>query len=209
RWLARAAHMRPDGRHDALGVLESEIKRNSARVRKLHARLFYRPLLESVTRIEKDAVRLSPDAATRQLAALGYGAPQHALEHLTALSGGASRKARIQALLLPQLLEFLGDTVDPDAGLLAYRRLSDALYDTAWFLRVLRDEPSVAERLMTVLGSSAYVPNLLIRSPDVIRLYADGGNGPRLLEPQPSEVAKALVTSSRRYDDPNRAIAAA
>lgn len=209
RWLARAAHMRPDGRNDALGVLEAEIKRNSARIRKLHERLFYRPLLDAVARFDKDAVRLSPDAAVRQLAALGYAAPEHALEHLAALSGGASRKARIQALILPQLLEFLGDTVDPDAGLLAYRRLSDALYNAVWFLRVLRDEPSVAERLMTILGSSAYVPELLLKSPDVIRLYAGGPSGPRLLEPKPHEVAKAIVASSSRYDDPARAIAAA
>lgn len=209
RWLARAAHVRPDGRKDALGVLEAEIKRNASRIRKLHARLFYRPLLESVAKLDREALRLSPDAAVRQLAALGYRAPQHAMEHLAALSGGASRKARIQALLLPQLLEYLGETPDPDAGLLAYRRLSDALYDTVWFLRVLRDEPAVAERLMSVLGSSAYVPELLVKSPDVIRLYADGSNGPRLLEPNPTEVARAIVTSSSRYSDPNRAIAAA
>ena len=29
RWLARAAHMRPDGRHDALGVLREELKRQN------------------------------------------------------------------------------------------------------------------------------------------------------------------------------------
>lgn len=166
RWLARAAHMRPDGRNDALGVLNAEIKRNSHRVRRLHAKLFYRPLLESVARIDKEALRLSPDAAVRQLAALGYSAPQNALGHLTALTGGASRKGRIQALLLPTLLEWLGDTPDPDAGLLAYRRLSDALVDATWFLRLLRDEASVAQRLMTVLGSSAYIPDLLIKAPD-------------------------------------------
>lgn len=183
RWLARAAHMRPDGRNDALGVLNAEIKRNSHRVRRLHAKLFYRPLLESVARIDKEALRLSPDAAVRQLAALGYSAPQNALGHLTALTGGASRKGRIQALLLPTLLEWLGDTPDPDAGLLAYRRLSDALVDATWFLRLLRDEASVAQRLMTVLGSSAYIPDLLIKAPDVIRLFADGPSGPRLLEP--------------------------
>ena len=48
RWLARAAHMRPDGRHDALGVLREELKRQSHRVSRLHAKLFYQPLLESV-----------------------------------------------------------------------------------------------------------------------------------------------------------------
>ncbi|KLL95210.1 bifunctional glutamine-synthetase adenylyltransferase/deadenyltransferase, partial [Rhodococcus sp. IITR03] len=191
--VARAAprDMRPDGRNGRLGRARSDSSRNSSRIRKLHARLFYRPLLDSVSKLDKEALRLSPDAAVRQLAALGYNGPQHAMEHLAALSGGASRKARIQALLLPQLLEYLGETTDPDAGLLAYRRLSDALYDTVWFLRVLRDEPAVAERLMTVLGSSAYVADLLVKSPEVIRLYADASTGPRLLEANPPEVARA------------------
>ena len=58
------------------------------RVRRLHAKLFYRPLLESVARMDKDALRLSPDAAVRQLAALGYAAPENALGHLKALTGG-------------------------------------------------------------------------------------------------------------------------
>ena len=48
RWLARAAHMRPDGQHDALGVLREQLKRQSLRVSRLHAKLFYQPLLESV-----------------------------------------------------------------------------------------------------------------------------------------------------------------
>ena len=48
RWLARAAHMRPDGTHDALGVLREELKRQNLRVSRLHAKLFYQPLLESV-----------------------------------------------------------------------------------------------------------------------------------------------------------------
>lgn len=201
--------MRPDGRLDSLGVLRAEIKRNSHRIRRLHAKLFYRPLLESVARMDKEALVLGPEAAVRQLAALGYTAPEHALGHLTALTSGASRKGRIQALLLPTLLESLADTPDPDAGLLAYRRLSDALVDQTWFLRLLRDEAAVAERLMTVLGSSAYLPDLLIKAPDVIRLFADSPSGPRLVEPKPEDVARGILTASGRHSDPNRAVAAA
>ena len=209
RWLARAAHIRPDGRNDALGVLNAEIKRNSLRIRRLHSKLFYRPLLESVSRLDKDAIRLSPDAAVRQLKALGYLAPENALGHLKALAAGPERKGRIQALLLPTLLEYLSDTPDPDAGLLAYRRVSDALNDQVWFLRELRDEGAIAQRLMQVLGSSAYLPDLLVKAPDVIRLYADGPHGPLLLGPDPADVARGILSSSARYDDPKRAIAAA
>ncbi|TLF80911.1 bifunctional [glutamine synthetase] adenylyltransferase/[glutamine synthetase]-adenylyl-L-tyrosine phosphorylase [Nocardia cyriacigeorgica] len=209
RWLARAAHMRPDGRQDAVGVLRTEIRRNTVRVRRLHAKLFYRPLLESVARLDSDALRLSPDAAVRQLAALGYAAPEHALGHLRALTGGVSRKGRIQALLLPTLLEWLGETPNPDAGLLAYRRVSEGLAEQTWFLRELRDEGAVAQRLMIVLGSSAYLPDLLINAPETIRMYADGPSGPLLLGPQPEDVARGILTAAARYDDPNRAVAAA
>ncbi|MFE3444101.1 bifunctional [glutamine synthetase] adenylyltransferase/[glutamine synthetase]-adenylyl-L-tyrosine phosphorylase [Nocardia sp. NPDC059180] len=209
RWLARAAHMRPDGRQDAVGVLRTEIRRNTVRVRRLHAKLFYRPLLESVARLDSAALRLGPDAAVRQLAALGYADPEHALGHLRALTGGVSRKGRIQALLLPTLLEWLGDTPNPDAGLLAYRRVSEGLVDQTWFLRELRDEGAVAQRLMIVLGSSAYLPDLLINAPETIRMYADGPSGPLLLGPQPEDVARGILTAAARYDDPKRAVAAA
>ncbi|EOM76047.1 bifunctional [glutamine synthetase] adenylyltransferase/[glutamine synthetase]-adenylyl-L-tyrosine phosphorylase [Rhodococcus rhodnii] len=209
RWLARAAHMRPDGTHDSLGVLREEIRRNAHRVRRLHVRLFYRPLLDSVARMDRDAIVPSPEAAVRQLAALGYAAPENALGHLTALTAGASRKGRIQALLLPSLLETLADTPDPDAGLLAYRRLAEAMHDHEWFLRLLRDGPAVAERLMRILGSSAYLATLLLKAPDVIRLYVDSPTGPRLLEQRPADVAKGIATAAARYEDPARAIGAA
>ncbi|MUM34969.1 bifunctional [glutamine synthetase] adenylyltransferase/[glutamine synthetase]-adenylyl-L-tyrosine phosphorylase, partial [Mycolicibacterium sp. CBMA 361] len=72
RWLARAAHVRPDGQHDALGVLREDLKRQNMRVSRLHAKLFYQPLLESVG--SAFGPGLTADAAERQLAALGYEA---------------------------------------------------------------------------------------------------------------------------------------
>ncbi|MFI6869299.1 bifunctional [glutamine synthetase] adenylyltransferase/[glutamine synthetase]-adenylyl-L-tyrosine phosphorylase [Nocardia sp. NPDC050406] len=209
RWLARAAHMRPDGRQDAVGVLISEIKRNAMRVRRLHAKLFYRPLLESVARLDAAALRLSPEAAVRQLAALGYAAPENALGHLKALTGEVGRKGRIQALLLPTLLEWLGDTPNPDAGLLAYRRVSEGLDNEIWFLRELRDEGAIAQRLMLVLGSSAYLPDLLINAPETIRMYADGPDGPLLLATKATDVTRGILSGAARYDDPKRAVATA
>jgi glutamate-ammonia-ligase adenylyltransferase len=209
RWLARAAHMRPDGNHDATGVLRQEIRRNAQRIRRLHARLFYRPLLESVARLDSDSLRLSSDSAIRQLSALGYSAPQNALGHLSALVGMGARKGRIQSLLLPTLLEWLGDTPDPDAGLLAYRRLSEEVAEQSWFLRLVRDEGPVAQRLMQVLGSSEYLRGVLVNAPEVIRLFADGSTGPKLLDVDPTETYGAILKSSARYDDPVRAVAAA
>jgi glutamate-ammonia-ligase adenylyltransferase len=208
RWLARAAHMRPDGRHDALGVLREEFKRQNMRVSRLHAKLFYQPLLESVGTVGISE-GMTPAAAERQLAALGYEGPQSALTHLAALTSHSGRRGRVQQVLLPTLLDWLSDTPDPDSGLLAYRRISEELADQRWYLSTLRDEGAVAKRLMHVLGTSAYVPDLLMRAPEVIQLYADGPDGPKLLDVEPEGVARALVASAGRHADPVRAIAAA
>ena len=209
RWLARAAHVRPDGTRDALGVLREEIKRQNLRVSRLHAKLFYQPLLESVGRAVGFASGMSSEAAERQLAALGYEGPQSALTHLGALVNQSGRRGQVQSVLLPRLLDWLSDTPDPDSGLLAYRRISEALAEQRWYLATLRDESAVARRLMRVLGTSAFVPELLMRAPEVIQSYADGPAGPKLLDSDPEGVARALVASADRHPDPVRAIAAA
>ncbi|HEX5143304.1 MAG TPA: bifunctional [glutamine synthetase] adenylyltransferase/[glutamine synthetase]-adenylyl-L-tyrosine phosphorylase [Mycobacterium sp.] len=209
RWLARAAHMRPNGTHDALGVLREELKRQSVRVSRLHAKLFYQPLLESTGVAVDFTDGMSAEAAERQLAALGYQAPRSALTHLAALTNQSGRRGRVQAILLPTLLDWLSDTPDPDGGLLAYRKLSEAMADQRWFLGTLRDESAVAKRLMHVLGTSAYVPELLLRAPEVIQSYADGPTGPKLLDTDPDSVAKALVAAAGRQSDPVKAIASA
>jgi [glutamine synthetase] adenylyltransferase / [glutamine synthetase]-adenylyl-L-tyrosine phosphorylase len=210
RWLARAAHVRPDGSHDRLGVLRDELKRHHMRVSKLHAKLFYQPLLESLAPEGLEFSQgMTPAAAERQLAALGYEAPHSALTHLAALINQSGRRGRVQSVLLPRLLDWLSDTPDPDGGLLAYRRISDAMVSQRWYLSTLRDKPSVAKRLMHVLGTSAYVPELLMRAPEVVQNYSDGPSGPKLLEVEPGAVAGALTASAGRHSDPVRAIAIA
>jgi [glutamine synthetase] adenylyltransferase / [glutamine synthetase]-adenylyl-L-tyrosine phosphorylase len=210
RWLARAAHMRPDGRHDAAGVLREELKHQNLRVSRLHAKLFYQPLLESIGPAGLEIVHgMTSKAAERQLAALGYEGPQTALNHMSALVNQSGRRGRVQAVLLPRLLDWMSYAPDPDGGLLAYRRLSEAMATQTWYLSTLRDKPAVARRLMHVLGTSAYVPDLLMRAPEVIQRYGDGPAGPKLLETEPDGVARGLITSAGRHADPIRAIAAA
>ncbi|MGH3873180.1 MAG: bifunctional [glutamine synthetase] adenylyltransferase/[glutamine synthetase]-adenylyl-L-tyrosine phosphorylase [Pseudonocardiaceae bacterium] len=206
RWLARAAGMRPDGRHDALGVLRAEHTRQAHRARRLHQKLFYRPLLEAVAKVPTEVYRLSESSAKARLAALGYASPQGALGHLRALTGGVSRRAAIQSALLPVLLEFLADTPDPDGGLAAYRRVSEALDDTPWYLRLLRDEGAVAQRLMTLLGTSRLVADMLVHAPETLQLLADPVE---LAGRDPAEVAMSLRSTACRHRDPGAAVAAA
>ncbi|MGV0409655.1 bifunctional [glutamine synthetase] adenylyltransferase/[glutamine synthetase]-adenylyl-L-tyrosine phosphorylase [Corynebacterium resistens] len=206
RWLARASGFRAEANENAIGVLQTELKRTSKQIQQLHAKLFYRPLLTSVVGMNADAVRLSPDAAKRQLAFLGYDYPDRAFEHLTALASGNSRKHKLQAIILPTLLEWLGNTVDPDSGLLNYRKLSEQAEDRSWFLRLLRDENIVGKRLMHILGTSPYAAELLLNSIDSIKLLSDGATGPKLLAQEPEVVTNSLVAAVARQRDPDRAI---
>lgn len=209
RWLARAAGIRAAGSDDHGTALDREVRATALGIRSLHNKLFYRPLLNSVVEQDIGTLQLSADAAKRQLAVLGYRYPDRAFEHLSALAAGGSRKARIQAMLLPTLMEWLSGTPDPDAGLLNYRRLSDALHEKPWFLRMLRDEGIVGRRLMHVLGTSPYVAGLLLAAPDAVKLYGDGAHGPKLLDADPTTVCRSLVAAAGRYEDPDRAISVA
>src|SRR3712207_9532663 len=102
-----------------------------------------------------------------------------------ALSGGVSRSASMQKYLLPVVLQTLADCADPDAGLLAYRQVSEALGGNQWYLRLLRDEGQVAERLARLLGSSPYAARLLTRTPEALRILAgDAGHAPRPAAPR-------------------------
>jgi [glutamine synthetase] adenylyltransferase / [glutamine synthetase]-adenylyl-L-tyrosine phosphorylase len=204
--LARSLALRSTGRRSAGDVLVAEFRRHSNRVRRLHEKLFYRPLLEAVAKVPTEALRLTTDAAVDRLAALGYTSPQGALRHIEALTSGISRRASIQGALLPMLLDLLAGTPDPDGGLLAYRKVSEALAETPWYLRLLRDEGVVAERLATLLGVSRLVPQLLVRAPEVLRLLSDGG---ALAGRSPAEVATSLRTAVSRHGDPHSAVTAA
>jgi len=205
-WLGRALGYRPDRRGDAHAVFEAEWSLHAREVRRLHEKLFYRPLLEAVARVPSQDLRLSPAEAGRRLAALGFAHPEAALRHIESLTAGLSRRAALQRTLLPVLLNDFADAPDPDAGLLAYRRLSDELGTTPWYLRLLRDGDAVASRLASVLGTSRYVARMLGRSPESLALL---GSLDDLVPRQPEELLAAMAESAARHDDPTAAVAAA
>ncbi|GGJ64810.1 bifunctional [glutamine synthetase] adenylyltransferase/[glutamine synthetase]-adenylyl-L-tyrosine phosphorylase [Streptomyces brasiliensis] len=161
-------------RAEPLTELTREWKRHSGVVRRLHEKLFYRPLLDAVAQLAPGEARLSPEAARERLVALGYADPAAALRHLEALASGVTRKAAIQRTLLPVLLGWFADSADPDAGLLNFRKVSDALGKTPWYLRLLRDEGAAAENLARVLSAGRLAPDLLMRAPEAVALLGDG-----------------------------------
>ena len=184
----------------------SEMWRQHAfQVRRLHEKLFYRPLLSAVARLPGEMARLTPSAAQARLEALGYADPVGSLRHIDALTAGVSRRAAIQRTLLPVLLGWFADAAEPDAGLLAFRQVSDALGSTPWYLRLLRDETKAAERMARVLASSRYAAGLLLRAPEAVAILGDDAElMPRSVTTLRGEAEAAV----RRHEEPESAVAA-
>jgi [glutamine synthetase] adenylyltransferase / [glutamine synthetase]-adenylyl-L-tyrosine phosphorylase len=202
RRLARAI----GHRGDVLPAWARERAGYTREVRRLHEKLFYRPLLTAVAALPADEARLTPAAAKQRLEALGFAAPAVALGHLQALTEGVSRRAAIQQTLLPAMLGWFADAHDPDAGLLSFRKVSDALGTTPWYLRLLRDEGEAAQRLARLLASSRFVADLLGRAPEGVRLLASDEELARRTREQ---LVTAFVAAVRRRDDWEAAVATA
>jgi glutamate-ammonia-ligase adenylyltransferase len=160
-------------RHNPAENLDKEWRAHRRVVRRLHEKLFYRPLLEAVAAIPTEGLRLTPEAAGQRLAALGFLDPRRALADIEALTSGVSRRASIQRSLLPAMLDWLAESPMPDAGLQTFRRISESLGDSPWYLRNLRDEGTAAERLAQTLGSSRYVADLLLRAPEAVAMLGE------------------------------------
>ena len=182
---------------DAVAGFEADRVRHAYEIRRIHEKLFYRPLLDSVARLSSGQTRLGPEQAAARLAALGFRDTRGSLRHLEALSSGVSRRAAIQRTLLPVMLGWFARGADPDAGLLAFRACSDALGETPWYLRMLRDEGIAAERLAIVLSSSRYVAEMLTRSPEAISML---GFVEQLHPRSYTDIAAEMTSVARRND---------
>jgi glutamate-ammonia-ligase adenylyltransferase len=195
-------------RVDPVAELTREWRRHTSVVRRLHEKLFYRPLLDAVAQLAPGEARLSPEAARERLVALGYADPAAALRHLEALASGVTRKAAIQRTLLPVLLGWFADSADPDAGLLNFRKVSDALGKTPWYLRLLRDEGAAAENLARVLSAGRLAPDLLLRAPEAVALLGDGDGG-GLAPRGRAQLEQEILAAVGRAESAEQAVTAA
>lgn len=194
RVLARASKLA-----DTAESLQEVWKDTKKDVRSLHERLFYRPLLQAVAGLgAEEGLELTSDQAAERLRATGFVDPQGAIRHISALTQGVSRRAQIQRNLLPVILHWLAEGTDPDRGLLAFRKLSDDLGETHWFLRMLRDSSGAAQRLTRVLATSGYASALFERVPEGAGWLDDSDD----LRPREKAALSSEVTSiAERYAD--------
>ena len=199
RRVARSMGMR----RDPVAELTEQRHRQAVAVRRLHEKLFYRPLLAAVVRLDPGEARLTPAAARDRLVALGYVDPDGALRQLRALTDGMSRRAAIQRTLLPVLLGWFAEGPDPDAGLRGFRAVSDALGASHWYLGMLRDGGAAAQRLARVLSSSRYATDLLLRAPEGVALL---GEADGLVPPPAAAVRAQAAAAAATADEPAAAV---
>lgn len=144
----------------------------SRRVRALHEKIFYRPILDAA--VGSAAVTVLPEkAAEDRLRAFGFVDPKSAMRHIHDLSTGVTRAARVHRQVMPAMLSWLSEGVDPDAGLLAYRRLSEKLRTSNWYLKLLRDSGQGAESLARVLSLSHYASSHIMHYHGAVRWLAN------------------------------------
>ena len=146
--------------------LTVEWERVKVEVRALHQQIFYRPLLSAAAKLDGLSLELSSLQVEDRLRAIGFADPVNAHRNIAALTSGLSRRAAIQKQLLPVLIEWFAKGSDPDSALLSFRRLSEDLGESPWYLRMLRDATGAAERMTIVLSNSRLATGLFERIPE-------------------------------------------
>jgi [glutamine synthetase] adenylyltransferase / [glutamine synthetase]-adenylyl-L-tyrosine phosphorylase len=181
-WLARAMGYRPAEGDSARDAFQRDLTRAQSRVSELHAKLFFRPLLETYAEVPAEAAGVSlptevrlmgEDAARERLIALGFEDGAAAMRDVRHLTAGVSRRSRTVRAVLPAVLHALEDTPDPDGGLRSFRDLVDAQGERTELLNHLRDHPPAAELLGRLLGTSKVAGELLVGQPGGIGWLKD------------------------------------
>lgn len=198
RVLARSLNLKPS-------QMLKQLNQYQLRVRQLHEEIYYRPLLATSARLSDGEISLSPDAQQARLAAIGYLDGAKAVRHIAALTSGLSRTSAIQRQLLPSMLEWFSEGTDPDLGLLAFRRLSEKLGSTHWYLGLLRDSGVAAKRLTKILSCSKYVGEQLERMPVAVRWLARDES---LIPPKPEVLQAEIETTLGRSTEESEVVKA-
>lgn len=200
RRVGRSLHQESFGKS---GELTSYWEKLKPLIRALQQDIFYRPLLPATAGLSKAEAALNPQAAADRLRLAGYRDTRGALGHITALTAGVSRRSQIQSHILPVLLGWLAEGPSPDAGLLRFRRLSEAIGKSHWYMGLLRDSSRVAHRLCTILSLSPYIAQRLEHVPEAVQWLDDDE---KLATRSYAQLYAEMKALSRRHQDSSAAI---
>jgi glutamate-ammonia-ligase adenylyltransferase len=169
RRIARVLDYRGTPEVGATDAFDRDLARQRNVVRRIHERLYFRPLLDALA----GAGRMSPDAAASALASFGFADADRTRAAVRELTRGLTRSSRMMQQLLPLVLDWLSTSPDPDLGLLGLRKLASGEQRTMELANAFRDSPEVARRLCQLLGTSGLLGDILAANPDLIVRLAD------------------------------------
>ena len=186
RRLARVLGFRGSPDAGPTEAFDQTLARHRLRVRGAHERVWFRPLLASLS----GAGRLGDAATAERLAAFGFADVERTRQAIAELTRGLTRSSRMMQQLLPLLFDWLSASPDPDLGLLGLRRLASGEDRSRALATTFRDSPEAARHLALVLGTSRQLGDVLLANPDLIERLPEPDRL-RTLEPA------ALVASAR------------
>jgi glutamate-ammonia-ligase adenylyltransferase len=140
-------------------------------VRRRFEKLFYRPMIESLS--DAGPTIMSVDALKERLRVLGFRDVNRAARTLEDLVGGTTRRAKLFRLLTPAFLRYVASAPVPDQGLFSFLRLGEAIGGRVEILGTLRDNPPALQFLAGVLGAGKVTGELLLHAPDELQAIAD------------------------------------
>ena len=124
-------------------AFDRELAAHRLRVRTVHERVWFRPLLGSLS----GAGPLGELAAAERLEAFGFADVERTRQAVAELTRGLTRSSRMMQQLLPLLLDWLSASPDPDLGLLGLRRLASGEERSSALATTFRDSPEAARHL--------------------------------------------------------------
>ncbi len=165
--LARVMGYRDTAEAGAGELLAGYLTRQQATVRAIHEHLFFRPLLDQLTR-GVTTPPLPSEAVVTRLAAFGFADAERTRQALKELTRGLTRSSRLMQQMLPLLLGWLSESPDPDLGLLGLRILTTGDQRATELAVAFRESPEAARRLCLLLGTGRLFAETFEHQPDLI-----------------------------------------
>ena len=194
--LARVLGYRDRASATAQAQFASDLRHHQTKVRWIHERLFFRPLLESFTAAAGTPL-LSPEAAADRLRAFGFADAERTFQAVRELTRGFSRSSQLMSQMLPMLLDWLSHSPDPDVGLLGLRTLATGTHRRDQLVALCRESPEAARQLCELLGTGPRFARAFARQPDLLAGVATGDAiAPRTRADLDHRAASSLVWRS-------------
>jgi [glutamine synthetase] adenylyltransferase / [glutamine synthetase]-adenylyl-L-tyrosine phosphorylase len=187
--------------------LRSAYRENTESVRRLHERLFYRPLLEAFAGPPTPRPGTDQEATVELLLALGFRDPRGSYARFADLVDPTTRMGKVLGHVFPVVAPALALSADPDASLVRFERVVEGLDGGA--PDRLASDPDLARRLAVAVGASSWLADGLAGQGPALALVEPRPDGPsdEDVERRLLAIGSAYAAGDLRVPDVGRVLA--